>query len=459
VPFVCGCSLQTSAPGACQTNRQCASAFGLGSACSADGLCAEPQPHARCADSSPADLLGDPAKYQDAIVFGTLFDFSSAAERGRQSAVQLAVTQINAQGGIDGRSLGLVLCDIEPGKGDTAASTREGAVAAAQYLTHSLEVPALLGPSFSSDVAAVYQQVRGSSSVVISPSATSPALSGMDSTNPSDDQPGLLWRTVPPDSLQGQTIARDLVGRGITQASVIAQTGAYGEGLSSEFARAYPYQFDLHVFSNAGQLSEATTSVATGPAQEVLFIASAEDDVVSFLTAVASNPDYATKTLFLTDGAATEEILERAPRALFRKIRGTRPHQLDTRDPVNGTFVAGYAAEYGVDATQLSFTAQAYDMTWVTALGAAWSLLQTGEVSGVGIAKGARHLSAGEEVSLIPSYWSTALQYFRTGQGINIRGASGDLDYDPQTEETSGAIDIWYIDTNASPPRFAVVLP
>lgn len=293
---------------------------------------------------------------------------------------------------------------------------------------------------------------------MISPSATSPALTGMDSTTPSDVQPGLLWRTVPPDSRQGQQIAQDMMARDIRQVSVIAQTGAYGEGLSSEFARAYPYQFDLRVFSTPEQMREAIASAGAGPAREVLFIASAEDDVISFLSASASDPGYASKTLFLTDGAATEEVLSRGPRQLFPKIRGTRPRPLDKRDPVNATFVASYAAEYGgVDATLFSFTAHAYDATWVTALGTAWSILQSGDVTGMGIGRGVRQLSSGDELSLIPSYWNTALQHFRVGQSINIRGASGALDYDPQTEETSGAIDIWYIDLGSPQGRFALV--
>jgi branched-chain amino acid transport system substrate-binding protein len=411
-------------------------------------------------DSYPADLFSNPARYRDAIVLGTMFDFSSDAEHARQNAVQLAASQIDIQGGVDGRSFGVVFCDIEPGLGDAVASTLDGAVEAAQYLTDTLQVSALLGPSFSADVAAVFQRLRSRGSFMISPSATSPALTGMDSSAPSDQQPGLLWRTVPPDSLQGQTIARDMTARGIERVSVIAQTGAYGEGLSSEFARAYPYQFDLRVFSSPGQLREASASAGAGPAREVLFIASAEDDVISFLSAAAVDPGYATKTLFLTDGAATEEVLDRGPRQLFAKIRGTRPSPLDTRDPVNATFVASYAAQFGgVDATRFSFTAHAYDATWVTALGAAWSILQSGDVTGIGIAKGARHLSSGEELSFIPSYWNTALQHFRVGQGIDIRGASGALNYDPLTEETSGAIDIWYIDLSSPQARFVVVSP
>src|SRR5690606_10246998 len=239
--------------------------------------------------------------------------------------------------------------------------------------------------------------------------------------------------------------------RGVASVSVISQTGAYGEGLRAVFERSFPAAFDLYVFSNVNQPSEAITLAGNGPAQEVLFIASTQDDVVTFLTAAATNAGYASKTLFLTDSAATQDTLDRAPPALFPKIRGTRPRPLDTRDTVYGNFVASYAAEYQADVTQFSFTSHAYDMTWITALGAAWAALQEGEITGRNIARGARRLSQGEELILTPSLWNGALQRFRAGRGVNIRGASGALDYLPENEETSAPFDVWYIDTSAEP--------
>ena len=445
------CSLQDASYDACETNRQCTASFGLGSVCASDGLCSEPLRHPRCSDSYPEDLFDDPARYGDAIVFGSLFNLDNPTQQARQNAVRLAIAQIDLEGGLEGRPFGMVLCDIRPGLGDASTSTLDGALAASEYLSATLEVPALLGPSSSTDVAGVFQAVRERGIFVISPSATSPALTDVDEPNPDDARPGLLWRTAPPDSLQGEAIAADMVARGITNVSVISQTGAYGEGLRAVFERVFPSSFDLYVFSNVNQLSEAITLAGNGSAQEVLFIASTQDDVVTFLTAAATNAGYGSKTLFLTDSAATQDTLDRGPAALFPKIRGTRPRPLDTRDTVYGNFVASYAAEYQDDVTQFSFTSQAYDMTWITALGAAWAALEEGEITGLNIARGARHLSDGEELILTPSLWNGALQRFRAGQSVNIRGASGTLDYLPESEETSAPFDVWYIDTSTAP--------
>lgn len=451
--LVSACSLGGVDHAECDTNRQCGASFGLGSVCESDGLCSAPVAHPRCASSFPADLFSDVEKHRDTIVFGTLLDQKNETHRARQNSIQLAIQQIDIEGGVDGRQFGLVFCSIEPGLGDNAETTLDGALAAASYLTDTLEVPALLGPAGSSDVSAVFQAVRDRGTFVISPSATSPALTEIDEVAPTDERPGLLWRTAPPDSLQGQTIALDMTARGITSVAVIAQSGAYGEGLRDEFQKAFSQTPELRVFSNVNQLSEAITAVGSGSAQEVLFIASAQDDVVTFLNAAATNAGFASKSIFLTDSAATQDTLDRGAAALFPRIRGTRPRPLDTSDTVTSTFVASYAAEYGSDVQPFSFTAHAYDMTWMTALGASWALLQEGALTGVNIAKGLRHVSSGEALALIPSAWGAALQRFRSGESIDIRGASGRLDYEPTTEETSGPIDVWTIDTSASPPR------
>ena len=447
------CSLGDVDHAECDTNRECSASFGLGSVCEADGLCAAPQTHPRCTSSFPADLFSDVEKHRNTIVLGTLFDLQNETHLARQNSIQLAVKQINLEGGIDGRQFGLVFCSIEPGLGDAAETTLDGALAAASYLTQTLEVPALLGPAGSGDVSGVFQAVRPSNTFLISPSATSPALTAIDEVDPSDERPGLLWRTAPPDSLQGQTIAADMTARGITRVAVISQSGAYGEGLRNVFQASFPITPDLRVFSNVNQLSEAITAVGSGDAEEVLFIASAQDDVVTFLNAAATNAGFAAKSIFLTDSAATQDTIERGAAALFPRIRGTRPRPLDTSDAVNSTFVASYAAEYGSDVQPFSFTSHAYDMTWMTALGASWALLREGELTGLNIAKGLRHLSTSQELSLIPSAWGAALQRFRNGESINIRGASGSLDYGADNEETTGPIDVWTIDTAVTPPR------
>ena len=46
-----------------------------------------------------------------------------------------------------------------------------------------------------------------------------------------------------------------------------------------------------------------------------------------------------------------------------------------------------------------------------------------------------------------PSAWNSVRAEFEAAQPINVRGASGELDYDAETGETSAPIDVWCVQT------------
>lgn len=452
-----GCSLQTLDRARCQARSDCRQLFGQASVCASDGFCSAPQLHPRCMETFPEGLLERGSTHADTIVFGSLFNRDNSAQVARERSIQLAVRQINDEGGIDGRRFGVVLCNTAPTEGDRAGSTAEAALQAADYLVEVLEVSAILGPASSGDVTQVFTAIRDSGVFLISPSATGAGLTALDETEPTDDSPGLLWRTAPPDDeLQGRAIAEDMVQRGVDRVRVIAEADPYGEGLSAIFEASFSGDTALALYSNANQLTEAITEAGNSDAQEVLFIASTQSDVVRFLAAAESIRGYGDKGIFLTDTAATDDVLADRSSDLFARVRGTRPTQLTTEDSVFGNFVAAYRTEFDSDVTRFSFTAQAYDMTWVTALGAAWAILQEEPPSGLHIARGARRLSEGDSYNLTPSRWPRILDDFRQGKGVDIRGASGDLDYSPDREEIRAFIDVWTIDTGGDRAELTV---
>lgn len=179
---------------------------------------------------------------------------------------------------------------------------------------------------------------------------------------------------------------------------------------------------------------------------EVLFISGSQLDVIAFLTAAGALRGYEQKTVFLTDSAATQSVLEEVPGNLVSSIRGTRPAQLSENDTVYGTFAASYLTAYDEDVTAFSFAAHAYDAAWVTMLGMAWAHFNEAAISGRNIARGVRRLSKGEELSFTPSKWPAILQRFRSSESVNILGTSGHLDFDPSTEEVSAPVDVWRVD-------------
>tara|TARA_R110002096_G_scaffold143328_5_gene299445 strand:+ start:100822 stop:102258 length:1437 start_codon:yes stop_codon:yes gene_type:complete len=451
---VSGCSLLTTDYNDCTSNQECGTRFGPAYICNSEALCEASQPVARCSKTWPPSLFQDA---DDRIIFGSLIDNSVEAQVGRENAVQLAMEQIDDEGGAFGRRFGIVFCNIESNfEGDGLGRT-EAAVASATYLATVLQVPAIIGPAASSDAQEVFLSIRNTETLVISPSATSTSLSDLDPLDVSDESPGLLWRTAPPDSLQGQAIAADMREPGAGRSSVvnsvaaIYEAGAYGQGLVNVFSSSFQGaggSVALFPFESPGQLATRITEVGIGTHDEVLFISSQSSDAVNFFNAVATAPAYDDLEIFVTDGAANEaDVLSVANPNRFPQVRGSRPAPLDESvDFVYATFLAAYSGAFGVDAKSLSFSANAYDAAWLIALGAAWVLAQEEqELSGPAIAQGLRQLSSGAEFDLIPTSWNAMLQAFASGAPVNVNGASGRLDYDPVTEETTTPIEIWTI--------------
>jgi ABC-type branched-subunit amino acid transport system substrate-binding protein len=342
--------------------------------------------------------------------------------------------------------MAIVYCTYEANVQLDNLKPTDAAIASARYLVDVLGVPAIIGPAGSGDVSAVYQALRGTGTLVMSPSATSPALTGLDPPA-SDAKPGLLWRTAPPDTLQGPKIAEDMAARGVTNVFVIAQKGAYGEGLATVFQGAFTgARPDVRLFGTENERNMLVTEGGSAASSEVLFISSTQADVIAFLQAAGQNAAYQTKTFFLTDSAANKEVIEGAPPMVLERIRGTRPTPVDSRDAVFNNFRGSYAGEYtNEDVTAFSFTAHTYDATWLVFYGSAWSSIQEKSITGAGIAKGLRKVSSGSEFNIQPLSWGSIVEQFRSGTGINVRGASGLLDYDPATEETSAPIEVWVI--------------
>ena len=447
-----GCSVTRAEVLECTSNQQCRASFGLGAVCSQSGSCETLEPPRRCDASHPESLLDAPGEHGESVVFATLMDRSLQTQLARQNAARLAAVQVNEAGGIDGRVLGFIFCDIAEDADADGLDRTEAAIEIATALTGGLGLPALLGPSASSDALEVFRATEPTGTVIISPSATSPALTTAE-PDARDGSPGRLWRTAPPDSLQAQAIAWDMQQRQIAAVAVVSQAGAYGDDLARLFSDHFEGSVEGWSFSTTGERSEVIVDAGSSAAQEVLFISSATQDVIAFLDSAASLSSYASKTLFLSDSAANQDVLDRASPNLFAQVRGTRPAPLSaTEERVYANFIAAYQSEYREDAARFSFTAHAYDAAWLLFYGAAWSMGQRGAVDSAGIALGLQQVSNGEQLELKTTSWSSVVDAFARGDGIDSIGASGSPDFHGVTEEVSAPIQIWSIATEAGEP-------
>lgn len=455
-----GCILSTFDYEPCSDNAQCRDAFGWGWTCGSDDLCAEVTAPPRCNTTLPADLFQNRTDYGDAVVLGMNYDRASFDSEVK--AMELAVDQVGLVGGLDGRTIALVECTNEENPDLDALSQKEANVEVAVWLANSLGVPAILGPATSTRTEAAFLAVEKYGTLVMSPSATSPALTDLDGLTSTDADPGLLWRTAPPDSLQGEVIARCMTGGcapevdlDVSKVLVIYETGAYGEGLQEAFYDNYAgagRTVDLIPFANATDRDEAVVSAAHGDYDEVLFIASEKTDVLAFLFAAGQLEAFTRAEeplgIFFADGAYYLDIYQDAAAydGLYAQIYGTRP-TINQQSEVYDSFAATYSAAFGgLDAGSAAYAAYAYDATWLVQMGVVWSLYQQGDISGLGIARGLRQVSAGDPVDIKPTSWSTVRAHFSEAQPIDVNGVSGSLDYNPTTGETSAPIEVWQVE-------------
>jgi len=446
-----GCSFSTTEYETCETNLQCQEAFGWGHACGEEGLCSVVVQHPRCEVTEPADLFENRADYQDSIVLGVQFDTSQFGLEAQ--AMRLAVVQANLAEGLDGRQYAVVQCTNEENLSIDSLDSDGANEEVTRYLADEIGVSAIMGPATSGRTEAAYIVAEAYDTVIISPSATSPALTDLDGLSCSDADPGLLWRTAPPDDLQGKVMALDMLDRDVGNVAVIFQEGPYGAGLQQAFSTNFTegggtveaFQFTE---GNTSQRDTAISDVAFGAYDEVVFISADKTDIVAFLLGAdaAGTFEDAGTGIFLADGAYDESIFQDAADAdsVFSLVRGTRP----TTDlgQTYTSFAIAFAGYYGDDASSSGFTAYAYDAAWMVLYGTAWSVYQDGgQVTGTGIARGMRQVSEGDQVEVLATSWTTVRANFAEGRAVDLQGASGAINFDDTTCETSAPIEVWSV--------------
>ncbi len=122
---------------------------------------------------------------------------------------------------------------ITPVRADSTCVDAAAASAAAERLVTSDGVAAIMGADCSGVTTAIANGVAVPNGVVmISPSATSPALTTIDDK-------GFFFRTAPSDARQGQILADIVMERGVKEVAITYTNNDYGKGLSESFGSAF----------------------------------------------------------------------------------------------------------------------------------------------------------------------------------------------------------------------------
>ncbi len=182
------------------------------------------------ATAATALLAGAAAAGGDEVKIGVLLGFTGPIESltpNMAAGAELAMKEVSDSGKLLG---GMKVVSV---RGDSTCVDAGAATAAAERLVTSDGVKGIMGADCSGVTGAVLQNVaRPNGIVMISPSATSPALS----TAPDD---GLFFRTAPSDARQGEVMADIILDRGIKEVALTYTNNDYGKGLADSFKKAY----------------------------------------------------------------------------------------------------------------------------------------------------------------------------------------------------------------------------
>ena len=362
----------------------------------------------------------------DALKIGFLADFSGPlAEFGPeiQTGVELAIKHINDAGGVNGQDVTFVI-------GDTQVDATQG-VEEARRLVEVEGVHAIVGPLSSTVTIAVAESVTGDAAVpTISPSATSPAVSGANDN-------GFLFRSTVSDAAQGVILAQLAVDEGIDNVAVLFLNDAYGQGLADAFEASYGGTVTKASYEDGQASYLAELQSAAGGDAEVLIAIGFPTQAQVYIREALENDLFA-RFLFV-DGTKSEDLIAAIGAEFLEGAKGTAP--AGGPETASGTaWDEAYTAEYGALPTR-PFVREAYDATIAIALAAELAGSTDGAAIRDALARvaapgGAVQIAGGDGIA-------AALDAIRDGDDINYEGVATTLDWDANGDVTTGYIGIW----------------
>ena len=273
------------------------------------------------------------------------------------NAAKLAISEINAAGGIDGKQLELIAEDSE--------GTVDKALASYEKLAYSDNVCAIVGPVFTSPALAVAQRCQEDGIVMISPSATHKDVTAQPATNP--DGLNYVFRTVPSDALQSEVAGHYFYEiLGYRKLASLYAMNDYSQGLAlgmKETFEALGGQVVAEETCMVGDKdfrTQLTEIRAAGPEAVYIPNYTVEDALI-----LEQASQLGVNVPFLSsDGFSDPEIYNLAPDFTDGVIY-VGPAQAEASS-ILADFQAAYSAAYDGDSPD-SFATNSYDATYILA--------------------------------------------------------------------------------------------
>ncbi len=343
------------------------------------------------------------------------------------AAVQLAVNDVNAAGGVLGADV-VWLPGDSGDNGEVANATVDRLLAE--------DVDAFIGAASSGVSLTVIDKITQAGKVHFSPANTSPTFTTYDDN-------GLYFRTAPSDVVQGAALADVMLADGAETAAFLVLNDAYGTGLQQYTIEPYTAGGGTVVYGETETYdpqaenfdAEIAAVVDANPDAIVIIGFDETSKILGGLIEAGFGP--ADKLVYGTDGNMGNALAAAFDDpSVVAGMKGTLP----------GVDVAGTMADFrdallGVDPSLIdfSYSAESYDTVIITALAAAIA------GSDDGVAIGAEINGVTQDGEKCTTY-ADCLALVEAGTDIDYDGVSGPLEFIDAGEPSVASILILQFD-------------
>ena len=341
------------------------------------------------------------------IKVGIILGFTGPIESltpAMASGAELALSEASKSGNLLGGKTVVGL------RADSTCIDAAAASSAAERLITADGVVAIMGADCSGVTTAIANNVAVPNGVVmVSPSATSPALSTINDK-------GLFHRTAPSDARQGQVLADVLKSRGISEVAVTYTNNDYGKGLSDSFSNAFRAQggkisiVAAHEDGKADYSAEVGALSASG--SKVLAVFGYVDQGGKGIIQAAVDAD-AFDSFVLADGMVGDSLLSAIGAALNGSI-ATLPGGASGADAF-----ARYASANGV-ADDVPFVPESYDAAALIVL----AMQAAGSADRAAIQSKMMMVANAPGKKIGPGELGKALKIIEAGGDVDYQGAT-----------------------------------
>lgn len=347
------------------------------------------------------------------ITVGAPFALSGpVAEQAKamRQAAELAMQQVNSQGGVLGSSYRLLFAD-------TGCDADKGVEAVRQLIQSG--VVALVGPVCSGVT------LRQARSVSIPAGVVTLSVASASSLITQLADQDLVFRTAPSDAVKGQALARQAVEMGIRRLAISHASDAYNTGVAQIFAQAFRSLGGQVVINQVHQPKQADY------AGEARAVAAEVGDVALFSYSGAGGVQYlknlmaeaGVRRVLGTDGLMSTELASALSAEQLARLTFVLAAADTEREGYKRWQTMAAAISLKPDAP---YVANSYDAAFMMAL----AIEAAGSPDRAKVAGGLRTISGPNGTTVFPGEFAKAKALLKQGARINYEGASGPVDFD-----------------------------